>query len=258
MAPTNKVLTFYGVNIQHMTPRALIVAIALLVSSCKKDEGSTTPAVPDPIASFTYGGATVTPASISFQNTSQYADSFVWNFGDSSTSTATSPTKVFPVHGNYTVTLTAMNTTSGRSCTKSEQITITPGRVFVDVIDVEQIPFANGSGIAWDVGSGPDLYPTFRDYDHVLVTFRSSYFNDLEPEHLPMTWILSPSHEITDWAKPHFVECWDHDPLGDDDYIGTPYGFAIRDVIATSGYAAYVRLQNSDGTIKAGVILRWQ
>ena len=70
----------------------------------------------DPIASFT-----TTPAAINdtvticqgqevlFQNTSQYADSFSWNFGNGATSTNTNASSTYNTPGTYTVELTAYN-----------------------------------------------------------------------------------------------------------------------------------------------------
>ena len=62
---------------------------------------------PLPIANFTY----TTNAGVGiFNNTSQYATSFVWNFGDGSpTSNVISPTHTFPANNIYAVTLTATN-----------------------------------------------------------------------------------------------------------------------------------------------------
>ncbi len=59
-----------------------------------------------PVASFTSssGGNTVT-----FTNTSVNAASYLWNFGDGNTSTATSPSHAYGSSGTFTVSLTATN-----------------------------------------------------------------------------------------------------------------------------------------------------
>lgn len=44
-----------------------------------------------------------------FSNTSQHADSYLWNFGDNTTSTLTSPTHTYAGNGTYTVSLTSSN-----------------------------------------------------------------------------------------------------------------------------------------------------
>jgi PKD repeat protein len=248
-----------GVNhIRYTKPLTILFITAILFFGCNKDEGPSQPAIPDPVASFTESGQFVTPATINFQNTSQNADTYLWNFGDGTTSNVTNPSKTYNAHGVYTVTLTATNSSTTKSNLKSKQLTITPGKVFVEKITVDQIPFTDSSGIAWDFGSGPDLYPNFDDNNNILVSFSTSYASNIAPSSLPLTWTLSPTYEITDWSKAFFVVLWDYDPLDADDYIGAPYGFRINDVISLSGYTTSVSLQNASGSIKVRVILKWQ
>ncbi len=59
--------------------------------------------IPDPIAGFTWNGVYITGV---FNSTSTEADSYLWDFGDGSTSTDENPTHVFPWQGDYIVTLT--------------------------------------------------------------------------------------------------------------------------------------------------------
>ena len=59
---------------------------------------------PQPAFGIQPGGLKVT-----FTNTSLYAQSFLWNFGDGSTSPATHPVHTYDAPGTYTVTLTATN-----------------------------------------------------------------------------------------------------------------------------------------------------
>lgn len=104
-----------------------IVALfaTVLFASCKKEENT-----PAPIADFTIspndtinGGETLT-----FTNTSTNADTYLWNFGDGTTSTAVSPTKSsFDVsepacEETYTITLTA--TKNGKTSTKSKNVVV--------------------------------------------------------------------------------------------------------------------------------------
>lgn len=59
-----------------------------------------------PTASFT---TQVNDLSVGFNNTSQFANSFLWDFGDGSTSTEKSPVHTYASPGNYTVKLSASN-----------------------------------------------------------------------------------------------------------------------------------------------------
>ncbi|MFN8378360.1 MAG: PKD domain-containing protein [Anaerolineae bacterium] len=65
------------------------------------------PQVPPPVASFTFSpSAGQAPLTVQFNNTSSgNITSFSWNFGDGTSSNATSPVKVYQFPGTYTVTL---------------------------------------------------------------------------------------------------------------------------------------------------------
>lgn len=64
------------------------------------------------------------PGKITFINTSENSDSFMWNFGDGTSSTEMNPVKTFPKTGDYTVELTAKNSKSGVSKTFSSTISL--------------------------------------------------------------------------------------------------------------------------------------
>ena len=66
---------------------------------------------PTAAGSFTTNGNVVT-----FSNTSSGANSYSWDFGDFTNSSATAPTHAFAANGTYTVTLTAIN----GNCTDTE------------------------------------------------------------------------------------------------------------------------------------------
>jgi len=72
------------------------------------------------------------PLAVTFTNTSTNAVSYLWNFGDGSTSATASPSHNYTVAGNYTVTLIA---TSASGCTDTLQFPFT--------FDVLQSPTAN-------------------------------------------------------------------------------------------------------------------
>jgi gliding motility-associated-like protein len=64
-----------------------------------------------PVANFTSPNpdACSAPATISFTNSSTNATSYLWNFGDNTTSIATNPSHTYASPGTYTVTLIATN-----------------------------------------------------------------------------------------------------------------------------------------------------
>lgn len=64
--------------------------------------------VNNPIPAFTSHTTSCINAPLQFQNTSQNASSYSWDFGDGSTSTDTNPVHTYTQTGIYTVTLTAI------------------------------------------------------------------------------------------------------------------------------------------------------
>ena len=82
----------------------LIVVAILLLLGCKEDDDANALPV---IANFTF---TVDGDTVNFLNTSEQAATFVWDFGDGTSSTEINPTKTYS-SGTFRVTLTASNTT---------------------------------------------------------------------------------------------------------------------------------------------------
>ncbi len=62
--------------------------------------------------------------SVKFINTSDFADSYFWDFGDGTSSTETNPSHIFENEGSYSVTLTASNLVCGDNTIK-KRITLT-------------------------------------------------------------------------------------------------------------------------------------
>ena len=76
----------------------LLFGSSLLLMSCAK-----------PIANFTYKEMKRTaPTKVSFENRSQKAEAYEWDFGDGTKSTETSPKHQYTASGNYTVKLKAI------------------------------------------------------------------------------------------------------------------------------------------------------
>lgn len=215
--------------------------------------------VPDPIASFNYGGSMETPAVITFTNTSQNADSYLWEFGDGTTSTATNPSKTYNTKGTYTVTLTANNTSTGKSNQTSQNLVITPGKVFLQRVIIDEIPFVDENGAGWDLNSGPDVFFTIIDSaGNVIIDGSSSRVDNVTPSMLPLSWQFTPELEFqkSSWNKTYFIRVWDWDATGDD-LIGTTNGFKIIQSI-TANYPTTVSLQSANAKTKVRLIFRWQ
>jgi PKD repeat protein len=121
---------------------------------------------PDPTASFTTepDPPEVEPGeTITFTNASEYAESYVWDFGDGSTSTVTDPTHPYTADGIYTVQLTATGF-NGETDSYSTAVTVALAPVADFTISNdkpeidETITFTNlsqnATSYSWDFGDG--------------------------------------------------------------------------------------------------------
>lgn len=64
----------------------------------------------------------VAPVIVQFQNQSENADSYLWDFGDGATSEEANPSHRYIASGNYTVTLKAMKEGKGKETEQTVQI----------------------------------------------------------------------------------------------------------------------------------------
>ena len=105
----------------------------------------------------------VAGATVNFTNTSQNATSFLWNFGDNSTSNAVDPAHTYTADGTYTVTLTATNNCGSVTSTQTVTVLLPPQAAFTPSVQSGCIPlevqFANQSSasatsFAWTFEGG--------------------------------------------------------------------------------------------------------
>ncbi|NPA44318.1 MAG: PKD domain-containing protein, partial [Chlorobi bacterium] len=101
------------------------------------------------------------PATITFTNTSENCDRFLWNFGDESSSEEANPTFVFKSAGEYTVMLTVYSGGILDTITKTIKVFSKPKAEFIiadknDIFVNDEIKFANLStnfnSCKWDFG----------------------------------------------------------------------------------------------------------
>jgi len=107
-----------------------ILSIIILIGCTKADESDqkNVGTLTLPVASFYYSGnETPAPVTVTFHNTSQYSDQFLWTFHNGSTSTDFSPTYNYPNIGEdktYLVTLKATDSNTGETNTRSKSVLI--------------------------------------------------------------------------------------------------------------------------------------
>ena len=104
--------------IQKISILSFLIVSLLLVISCNEDDNGTT--IDQTLVSrFT---RTLNKKTLTFINISENATSYVWDFGDGTTSTLINPVKTY-LNGNYTITLTAKNT-AGETSMFTDSISI--------------------------------------------------------------------------------------------------------------------------------------
>ena len=95
-----------------------LIILAVSFFGCEEDDDASLPEI---VASFVHT-IDEDKGVVTFENLSENANSYLWNFGDGTTSTLINPVKVFP-SGTYTIVLEASNS-AGASTTFEDQIVI--------------------------------------------------------------------------------------------------------------------------------------
>lgn len=89
----------------------LLLALSLLFAGCSKNDDlapiEKVAVTPDPVASFTIGAEYYMSQPLVITNASENATSYLWDFGDETSSTMAVPVKTYAKGGTYTVKLTA-------------------------------------------------------------------------------------------------------------------------------------------------------
>jgi len=97
--------------------------------ACSDD--NPTDSTPVTSSDFEFSGDLRSFATVTFKSISQNADTYLWEFGDGTTSALANPTKVYETAGVYNVKLTAVSSTTGQKDIREKSITINPGKVYI-------------------------------------------------------------------------------------------------------------------------------
>ena len=133
-----------------------IIVLIMMLSSCEEKKDP-------PNASFVVSSETYLAGDgVIFTNTSTNASSYLWEFGDGTSSTQESPIHIYTESGTYTVTLTAINADGSDEATQSVTIKDPPSASFTHSSDNyeagDTVMFINHSTKAtsyeWDFGDG--------------------------------------------------------------------------------------------------------
>ncbi|MCF7809835.1 PKD domain-containing protein [bacterium] len=227
--------------------------IVIITFGCDDNPASSTL---EPVAYFTCSGETKTPAYITFQNESENADSYHWDFGNGRTSSLKNPSTTYDYAGSFIVSLEAENEESGEKDTYRQTITITPGSVFLKQITIEDFSFTTGSGAGWDLWSGPDLFiRLFDPFDDLITESTTAY--DLIESDLPISFYFNDPYELDYWSSSYCLELYDEDDISLNEYIGS-VDFRVNSIISNDGYSERTTLWSSDHSITIELELDWE
>lgn len=176
----------------------------------------------EPVANFTvFNDGCDAPCEVLFNNTSERADSYEWDFGDGLTSSISDPNHTYANGGTYTVTLQATNESGTVSA--STPITINgnganPYSTFtLSGLTMNQYPTQNG-GQDWDAGANspfqnPDIFYQVEDVNgSVFYTSQIKY--DVQTTDLPENFVFF-SADLTQIDVLHRIKFYDEDSAGD-------------------------------------------
>lgn len=195
-----------------------IFAGLVAISGCQKEEIDP---IAEPIACFEMTSG-YTGDIVNVKNCSEYATSYMWDFGDGSSSTLESPNHSFAVAGTYKVKLNVFNE-SGNDY-KSQYVEIIakePVGMIINSINLKEWPQSN-NGSAWDNSDYPDIYPviysntveylTSYNY-HLDCTSSNSYLFDSDFG-FPVT---ISANDISSYLS---VVFYDYDTITSSDFMG--------------------------------------
>jgi len=176
-----------------------------------------------PIAAFDSIPSGCAPWSININNTSQYATSYHWDFGDGYTSQAMNPSYTYVQAGTYRITLTV--TGPGGTDTESRIVNVYPSpRAYFEVspskvyVNDEQVRLYNltegGDTFVWEFGDGDTShvrdpyhrYTTEGIYDITLHAYSSNGCYD--------SYVMSPAVTVEPFGQLIFASVFKPSPDG--------------------------------------------
>lgn len=234
----------------------LILSIAIGCSSTSTGPTNEEPQLDLPTASFSVEGDLFTGGEVKLNNTSVDADSYEWQLGDGTTANESNPTKTYSEYGTITITLTAKNSDGEDSISK--QVTIKPSKLFIEKMEVVEMPFTNNSGVSWDASSGPDLFVNMANESGETYTVGSPN-SDISKSDLPVEWEYdSPGLEIvrSDFST-NFIFILVDEDVSDHDLIQTvPSDYFTIENLWLEDTPATATIENGEGSIK--LTLGWE
>lgn len=178
------------------------IILSILVVACSKSD---TPTI-KPITSFLQDRVFIEPGeAVTFTNTSQNGATYLWDFGDNTTSTEENPTHEYQALGDYIVRLTVTSSTGDKIATTSGVLV---GSRWALGIRVDTISFLDPNGDPWDADSGPDLLINFFKAKDLNSEFLLNFGADYVETDFPAGGHLPPEFQVMftdeDWQLVFF------------------------------------------------------
>lgn len=173
-------------NHTYEFPNNFIVSLVAYNAYCSDSALGTVKIIPHPpVAKFAPVDPGCMPLSVTFVNASEFADSYLWDFGDGNISTVKSPSYTYYHPGKYTIKLSVSGKGGTDATADSTEVYILPNSFFdlaprYVFVNDEPVQFFNQAEnadiIEWDFGDGntsveqnpTHTYKTAGTYDVTL------------------------------------------------------------------------------------------
>jgi hypothetical protein len=236
----------------------LLLLLPLLYGCSKEESSSGTNPDEKPSVAFGYHlNGYVAPAQVSFTNQSSNATTYLWDFGDGSTSTEVHPVHVYGSGGTYTVKLIAGN--GQASATAGITLAIQPPYASCTLTGIllDSLSFTRPAGQLWDTASGPDvrIKVLYRQTMNVLAATNTA--SDVTAAMLPVFFDVSPPLAFPLFDQEYDVLLYDDDPPGQEELMGGYY-FRLSDATTISyHYPDTMVLEQQGAPLRMRLLLDW-
>ncbi|MCD9576741.1 PKD domain-containing protein [Flavobacterium soyae] len=241
-----------------------ITALSLLLfSSCSSDNFPKEETAEAPTANFSFiGNNTTAPATITFENKSENATDYLWDFGDTASSTEKNPTHTYTSAGNYTIKLITSGP-GGTSITTKDIIikaAPVPTSVKITKVTVTEMPFVDYEGNKWESGN-VQFYivddETYKDQTS------SEIFKNITKTQLPLSWTLQTPKVISDLSKKYEFTIVKIEGFGGNEIGGRLYATMSDYTTGANAYPETINLEYNNSSlpnqkVKFTVFLSWQ
>jgi hypothetical protein len=239
---------------KHVAFALACATIASILTGCGSNEDSG-PSNPAPVAIFTFSGDTQTGQTVFFHNSSTDADSFAWDFDDGGSSSLQDPDYIFSDKGTFVVTLVAYQTSTGRTDTAQQSLTIRPHQVTLSSFTVRTMSFTDDDGDDWDNSDGPDVLPRFFRSGTEIWTLAP--INNVLPGDIPLFLRIEPFHITEDFSPEYELRIYDSDESAPDQLIGS-IEFSLNDFAIDFDYPSTIILEGSPSSLRIEVTMQWR